>query len=57
MERGGWRRSVLVEEDSERGKSTVEGRRRCRVLWGRVLPFIGMGEELQGGGNGGGMPK
>jgi hypothetical protein len=57
MERGGWRRSVLVEEDRERGKSTVEGRRRCRVLWGRVLPFIGMGDELQGGGNGGGMPK
>jgi hypothetical protein len=33
MERGRWRCSVPVEEDRERGKSSVEGWRRCGMLW------------------------
>jgi hypothetical protein len=34
MEKGGWRCSVSVEKDGERGKSSIEGRRRCGVLRG-----------------------
>jgi hypothetical protein len=32
-----------VEKDGERGRNSIEGQRRCRVLRGRVSPFIGSG--------------
>jgi hypothetical protein len=53
-EKGRWWCSVPVEKDGERGKSSVEGWRRCGVLWGRVLHFIGPREGLQGSGSGNG---
>jgi hypothetical protein len=45
----GWWYLVLVEIDRERVKSSIEGRRRCGMLQGRVSPFLG-----PGGGSGGG---
>jgi hypothetical protein len=38
---------VLVEMDGERGKSSIEGRRRCEMLWGQVSPFIRPVGELK----------
>jgi hypothetical protein len=32
VKRGGWWCLVLVEENGERGRSTIEGRRRCGKL-------------------------
>jgi hypothetical protein len=34
MKRGGRWRSVPMEENGERARSAVEGRRRCGKLWG-----------------------
>jgi hypothetical protein len=34
MKRGGWWRLVPVEENEERGRSIIEGWRRCQKFWG-----------------------
>jgi hypothetical protein len=55
MERGEWQHSVPVEEDRERGESSIDMWRRCGVLRGRVSPFIGLRQGSKVVGRGGAM--
>jgi hypothetical protein len=53
-ERGRQWRSVPVEKDVERGRSSSEGWRRCGMFRGWMCPFIGCLERAQVSRKGGG---
>jgi hypothetical protein len=55
--RGGWWRSVSVEKNGERGRSSGEGWRRCKLLRVSGGSFYKVRGGAQAVGKGGGMPE